>query len=176
MAVGPTSELCPEDAELFSMYSSKLAEQGLLVSAAKYSTPDSYEGKVLRDRLYRSKASPSCLAAMGGIAPEFPFTMTNVKMSRAEPAKTTRNTRQMRTQASTTSNYSQYSQSSGVSNSYASQTSQQRSATPTPSTAQPVSHLLCRYIGEMVSHYCDPRLWLEHYQMDGLNFKTLQAV
>ncbi|CAJ1954327.1 unnamed protein product [Cylindrotheca closterium] len=138
VAVGPTSKLCLEDAELFSKYSSKLAEQGLLVSAAKYSTPDSYEGKVLRDRLYRSKASPSCLAAMGGVAPEFPFDMTNVKMSRAEPAKTTRNTRQMRTQASTASNYSQYSQVSAMSNSYAGQ-SQQRSATPTPSVTQPAS-------------------------------------
>mmetsp|Transcript_42919 Transcript_42919/g.103852 ORF Transcript_42919/g.103852 Transcript_42919/m.103852 type:complete len:1039 (-) Transcript_42919:4532-7648(-) len=137
MAVGPTSKLCPEDAELCLKYSSKLAEQGLLVSAAKYSTPDSYEGKVLRDRLYRSKASPSCLAAMGGVAPEFPFTMTDVKTSRVEPAKTSRNTRQMRTQTSTASSYSQYSQSSGVPNSYASQTSQR--STPAPNTAQPDS-------------------------------------
>ena len=35
---------------------------------------DSIESKILRDRLYRSRESPNCLAALGA-APEFPFSM-----------------------------------------------------------------------------------------------------
>lgn len=37
MAVGQNAHLEAEDAELFSTYATKLAEQGLLVAAAKYS-------------------------------------------------------------------------------------------------------------------------------------------
>jgi hypothetical protein len=36
-AMGPSAALEAEDAELFSKYASKLAEQGLFVTAAKYS-------------------------------------------------------------------------------------------------------------------------------------------
>ena len=36
-AVGSTTKLEAEDADLFSEYAEKLAEQGLLVTAAKYS-------------------------------------------------------------------------------------------------------------------------------------------
>jgi hypothetical protein len=36
-AVGPSAKFEPEDAELFSMYAEKLSEQGLFVTAAKYS-------------------------------------------------------------------------------------------------------------------------------------------
>jgi hypothetical protein len=42
------------------------------------------ESTILRDRLYRSKASPNCLAAMGGTPPEFPFTVTDVKKGRVQ--------------------------------------------------------------------------------------------
>ena len=37
-AVGSTTKLEAEDADLFSEYAEKLAEQGLLVTAAKYSS------------------------------------------------------------------------------------------------------------------------------------------
>lgn len=40
------------------------------------------ESQILRDRLYRSKASPDCLAVMGGVAPEFPFSFVDVQKSR----------------------------------------------------------------------------------------------
>ena len=36
-AVGPSAALEAEDAELFSQYAQKLSEQGLFVTAAKYS-------------------------------------------------------------------------------------------------------------------------------------------
>jgi hypothetical protein len=36
-AVGPSATLEPEDAEIFSKYATKLSEQGLFVTAAKYS-------------------------------------------------------------------------------------------------------------------------------------------
>jgi len=35
----------------------------------------------LRDRLYRSRASHKCLAAMGGEAPEFPYSLADVKQN-----------------------------------------------------------------------------------------------
>lgn len=38
----------------------------------------------MQDRLYRSKASQNCLAAMGGVAPEFPYTLSDVKKSRVQ--------------------------------------------------------------------------------------------
>jgi protein transport protein SEC31 len=79
LAVGNSAALSPEDAKLFTMYAGKLAEQGLLVSAAKYCLGDTEESKILRDRLYRSRASQWCLAAMGGRPPEFPFLMQDVK-------------------------------------------------------------------------------------------------
>ena len=40
------------------------------------------ESLILRDRLYRSKASPDCLAAMGGVAPDFPFSFVDIQKSR----------------------------------------------------------------------------------------------
>lgn len=36
----------------------------------------------MRDRLYRSKASPDCLAAMGGVPPEFPYIFNDIQQSR----------------------------------------------------------------------------------------------
>mmetsp|Transcript_26772 Transcript_26772/g.73660 ORF Transcript_26772/g.73660 Transcript_26772/m.73660 type:complete len:1029 (-) Transcript_26772:36-3122(-) len=88
-AAGSSENLAPEDEHLFSLYAEKLAEQGLLVTAAKYCKGDSTSSKILRDRLYRSRASHKCLAAMGGVAPEFPFSLTDVKQNqRATTART----------------------------------------------------------------------------------------
>lgn len=81
-AMDPSTELAPEIASVFAEYSKLLSEQGLLVTAAKYSKGTSYESNVLRDCLYRSRESAYCLAALGG-APEFPFEMTNVNRAPA---------------------------------------------------------------------------------------------
>ena len=80
-AAGSSENITPEDEELFSIYAEKLAEQGLLVTAAKYCRGDSMSSKILRDRLYRSRVSHRCLAAMGGRAPEFPFGLEDVKQN-----------------------------------------------------------------------------------------------
>ena len=92
-AAGSTENLAAEDAELFSKYAEKLAEQGLLVTAAKYCKGDSANSKILRDRLYRSRASHKCLAAMGNTPPEFPFTMEDVKQNQGTGKSTQRNPR-----------------------------------------------------------------------------------
>lgn len=42
----------------------------------------SLESKILRDRLYRSRESPGCLAALGS-APEFPFSLVQVNKAPA---------------------------------------------------------------------------------------------
>ena len=81
-AIGQNVNLEPEDSKVFSLYASRLADQGLLVPAAKYSKGDSPEGLILRDRLYRSKATGECLAAMGNIPPEFPFDYSDIQPSR----------------------------------------------------------------------------------------------
>jgi protein transport protein SEC31 len=107
-AVGTTAQLSVEDAATFSKYAEKLAEQGLLVAAAKYCKGDSMDSKILRDRLYRSRASQKCLAAMGGSPPEFPYVMQDVKQYRG-PARNTAN-RGYGTQVSSVSSASGYSQ------------------------------------------------------------------
>ena len=110
-AMDASATLDDDVSELFSQYANALAEQGLLVTAAKYaryvssvffrtvcssgSLPHtihfsllrgaSLDSKVLRDRLYRSRESPGCLAAMGS-APEFPFSLVQVNKA---PAGTT---------------------------------------------------------------------------------------
>jgi protein transport protein SEC31 len=62
----------------FAVYASALAEQGLFVSAAKYCQGESDDAMILRDRLYRSRDSHECLAALGA-APAFPFDMSAPK-------------------------------------------------------------------------------------------------
>ena len=84
-ASGIKTELPTEVTETFLQYAELLAEQGELVTAAKYSKGTSEEGKILRDRLYRSRASRNCFAVLGN-APEFPYTMVAVSKSRARPA------------------------------------------------------------------------------------------
>lgn len=81
-AVGPSAQLSNVDSMFFSTYAEKLAEQGLLVTAAKYCVGESKESRILRDRLYRSRSSQYCLAAMGGVPPEFPYTAADVRQSR----------------------------------------------------------------------------------------------
>jgi protein transport protein SEC31 len=87
-AVGHSAQLATKDAAIFTKYAEKLAAQGLLVAAAKYCKGDSMESKILRDRLYRSRASQMCLVAMGGSPPEFPYLMQDVKQYRG-PANNT---------------------------------------------------------------------------------------
>ena len=82
-AAGFSESLAPEDEDLFCLYAEKLAEQGHLVTAAKYCRGESSSSKILRDRLYRSRASQKCLAAMGGKAPEFPFSISDVQQNQA---------------------------------------------------------------------------------------------
>jgi len=111
-AAGFSESLAPEDEELFASYAEKLAEQGLLVTAAKYCRGDSPSSKMLRDRLYRSRASHKCLAAMGGQAPEFPFSLEDVKQNQGAP-----------TRAAANNNQSQSKRGYGRSNSAASRAS-----------------------------------------------------
>ena len=91
-AAGSSENISPEDEALFTLYAEKLAEQGLLATAAKYCRGDSTNSKILRDRLYRSKASHKCLAAMGNVAPEFPFCLADVKQNRRAATTSTQAT------------------------------------------------------------------------------------
>ena len=135
-AVGTSAQLSTEDAAIFSKYAEKLAEQGLLVAAAKYCKGDSQsmDSKILRDRLYRSRASQKCLAAMGGSPPEFPYVMQDVKQYRG-PARNTTTNRGYNTQTSSGSatGYSQQQQYTQQPQAYAQQ--QQ----PAPAAAAPVA-------------------------------------
>jgi protein transport protein SEC31 len=115
-AAGPSVTLELEDSALFSIYAAKLAEQGHFTTAAKYNSGDSQYSRELRDRLYRSKASQSCLAAMGGVAPEFPFTIADVKKSRVQTITQATNNRQHAKQSSQASNGYSQSTSNGYSN------------------------------------------------------------
>jgi hypothetical protein len=116
-------------AQIFTQYANALAEQGLLVTAAKYcryvasvdivwiflssrfclshvcsttmiSRGTSPDSKILRDRLYRSRESPACLAALGS-APEFPFTLTQVNKAPARSAATSQGNQRRQPQSYT---------------------------------------------------------------------------
>ena len=54
----------------------------LLTSSFLITRGASLESKILRDRLYRSRESPGCLAALGS-APEFPFSVVQVNKAPA---------------------------------------------------------------------------------------------
>lgn len=82
-AAGQKTQMPLDVAELFTKYAQILAEEGLFVTAAKYCEGNSQEGKILRDRLYRSRASQACYAVFGS-APEFPFAMVAVNKSRGQ--------------------------------------------------------------------------------------------
>jgi protein transport protein SEC31 len=73
----------PEIEDLYTTYSKALAEQGLLVTAAKYCRGSSTASRELRDRLYRSRASQRCYAVLGS-APEFPYAMVDIQQSRGQ--------------------------------------------------------------------------------------------
>jgi hypothetical protein len=95
---------------------------------ALFSSGDSQESKLLRDRLYRSKASPSCLAAMGNVPPEFPFDLSDVHSRAKRMAKNAQQRAQEKRQESQQS----------TSNSELTQSSQQ-SATAAPVAAEPIT-------------------------------------
>ena len=78
-AAGPG--LTPEIEELYTKYAKSLADQGLLCTASKYCAGNSTTATVLRDRLYRSRASQRCYAVLGA-APDFPYQMVAVEASR----------------------------------------------------------------------------------------------
>ena len=71
------------------------------------------KSKVLRDRLYRSRSSPRCLAAMGGSPPEFPFHLSDVKQNRSQASQSIRQNGTQRSYAGSggpqPSNYAQQS-------------------------------------------------------------------
>jgi protein transport protein SEC31 len=83
-AVGPSVGLTPEIEILYGKYSQALADQGLLVVATKYCYGRSEESNILRDRLYRSRSSQQCFAVLGGVAPEFPYIMSDIQQSRGQ--------------------------------------------------------------------------------------------
>merc|ERR1719253_446166 len=71
-------EFDSEISNLFADYSKALANQGLLVTAAKYlSGCDTQECKELRDRIYRSRMGSFC-PAFTASPPEFPYDFVNV--------------------------------------------------------------------------------------------------
>mmetsp|Transcript_24966 Transcript_24966/g.38177 ORF Transcript_24966/g.38177 Transcript_24966/m.38177 type:complete len:1050 (-) Transcript_24966:54-3203(-) len=132
-AAGESAVLEEKDAEIFAKYASKLAEQGLLVTAAKYCRGESQESKLLRDRLYRSKASPSCLAAMGNVPPEFPFDLSDVHSRAKRMAQ--------KAQQKAQENYArQEAHQSASSISYSEQTpASQQNGTSAPVAAEPMA-------------------------------------
>jgi protein transport protein SEC31 len=83
MAAGPGAAITPEIGELYIKYAHALAEQGLLTTATKFCAGYSERSAVLRDRLYRSRASQRCYAVLGS-APEFPYAMVDVQQSRGQ--------------------------------------------------------------------------------------------
>jgi len=72
-------ELDDEVAASFAKYSAALADQGLLVAAAKYlkGCGDARECRELRDRIYRSRAGGLCPDLVSS-PPDFPYDFVNV--------------------------------------------------------------------------------------------------
>eukprot|EP00977_Amphora_coffeiformis_P021084 scaffold8828_cov204-Amphora_coffeaeformis.AAC.5 len=73
----PHAALPQDAAQLFTQYAKLLADEGLLAAAAAYA-----KDGILQDRLYRSRSSPACLAAMQNQPPAFPFQMQQVDACR----------------------------------------------------------------------------------------------
>ena len=144
-AAGYSEPLAPETDDLFSMYAEKLAEQGLLVTAAKYCRGESKASKILRDRLYRSRASQKCLEAMGGQAPEFPFSLEEAKQNpRAARAQNKTNSRDAYGRSNTghsdydaSAGNAGYSQNQQQTQQQSYQQTQQQAPAPSASTALP---------------------------------------
>lgn len=100
-AAGTKQDISAAIADLFSKYAGSLADQGLLVTAAKYCRGDSEQSKILRDRLYRSRASQHCLQVLR-TPPPFPFSLTAPKKS--QPSVKVASTQNNNTAARTTNN------------------------------------------------------------------------
>lgn len=79
----PQTQLPEAVAHNFYEYAFALSQQGLLATAAKYCAMGgaSESNRQLKDRLYRSRASPRCLAAMQNVTPDFPYSMVNITKS-----------------------------------------------------------------------------------------------
>lgn len=82
-AVGPSAAHTPDMDQSYAAYAQALAEQGLLVTAAKYCNGNSENIMQLRDRLYRSRSSQQCFQVLGS-APDFPYQMVSVEQSRGQ--------------------------------------------------------------------------------------------
>ncbi|KAL7522204.1 hypothetical protein ACHAWX_006895 [Stephanocyclus meneghinianus] len=80
-AMDSNNELDDETANLFAAYSSALANQGLLVAAAKYLKGNTKECNELRDRIYRSRMGQFCPDLIAS-PPEFPYDYVNVGVAR----------------------------------------------------------------------------------------------
>ena len=82
-AIGPTKSLPPDVVVLFNQHAQALAHQGLYATVAKYSMDDPIDrqNQILHDRLYQNRASQRYLAAMGSMAPAFPYTIVAVVVS-----------------------------------------------------------------------------------------------
>jgi protein transport protein SEC31 len=131
-AVDSSVILSEDNALIFTQYANALAEQGLLVTAAKYCRGSSLESKILRDRLYRSRESPGCLSALGS-APEFPFSLVQVKTA---PAGATAVQRRQQPQSYTNQNQTLQHAASQSHSAYGTQQQAQSSAS-TPAQTLP---------------------------------------
>jgi len=87
-ALDTGAEISENVSPLLFRYAKALADQGLFSTAAKYCRSNSQECKELRDLLYRSKYSQSCLAAFGS-APEFPYQFVNIGIGKAATPQVT---------------------------------------------------------------------------------------
>lgn len=71
------NNLGPDTSQLFALYAKALAEQGLLVTAAKYCFSNSQSCMELCDQLYHSTKAQECREIIGAV-PTFPFHLINV--------------------------------------------------------------------------------------------------
>lgn len=69
--------LTPETSNLFALYAKALADQGLLVTAAKYCFSNTQPSSELCDKLYNCTMAHECRKLIGS-APSFPFHLFNV--------------------------------------------------------------------------------------------------
>ena len=127
----PSSALPESVADLLNEYAGVLADEGLLVSAAKYSQASQSEvPRLLRDRLYRSRCSAACFANMGHQTPDFPFEMQNVQQSRGQVLAQPQPTQPQQEAVSSTATSAQTYPQQGSQQAYS-----QRQAHPHPAPA-----------------------------------------
>jgi hypothetical protein len=169
-AVDSSVILSEDNALIFTQYANALAEQGLLVTAAKYCRGSSLESKILRDRLYRSRESPGCLSALGS-APEFPFSLVQVKTA---PAGATAVQRRQQPQSYTNQNQTLQHAASQSHSAYG---TQQQAQSVSVSNAVSMSFELSTvpYLTFFVS-YSRPQLQLKHCPPDGSRCRIRRVV